>query len=670
MATKDLEKKAKDLRDFLHYHAYLYYVQNAPEISDEEYDRKFRELVALEEQHPGLVTPDSPTQRVGAPPAEEFGTLRHASPMLSLGNAFDFDELRAFDQRLKRRLDTGDDLEYVCELKIDGLAIALTYEEGVFVRGATRGDGTTGEDVTRNLRTIHAIPLRLRDEPPPLLEARGEVYLNKDEFQRINHEREAADEPPFANPRNAAAGSVRQLDPSVTANRKLDVWLWGIGVAEGADLQTHGDELAALARWGLKINPEWQLCESIEEVVDYCRQWQEKHEDLPYETDGVVVKLNRLDLQRAAGATSHEPRWATAYKFPAEEAVTRVKDIIVNVGRTGVLTPVAVMEPVVVSGVTVQNATLHNEDEVRRKDVRIGDWVIVHRAGEVIPEVVSVLEDRRSGGEKVFGMPRHCPACGADAIRPEGEVAWRCTNSACPAQLKRSLAHFGGRTCMDIEGLGPAIVEQLVERGLVKDFGDLYSLVQDQLAGLERMAGKSAQNLLNAIEQSKQVPYDRVLNALGIPMVGEHVARVLARAFPTVDALAKASQEELDSVHEIGPAIAESVFTWFRQEQNLAMLEKLRRAGVPLAGEAPPAQERGQPLAGKTFVFTGELEKLTRDEAQRLVERLGGRATGSVSKKTDYVVAGPGAGSKLDKARDLGIEILDEAGFLSLVGER
>ena len=670
MASKELAKKAQELRDFLNYHAYRYYVLDAPEISDEEYDRKLRELVALEQAHPELVTPDSPTQRVGMPPLEEFGSVQHQTRMLSLGNAFNLDELREFDQRLKRRLglEAEEDLEYVCELKIDGLAVALTYENGLLRQGATRGDGISGEDVTQNLRTVRSIPLKLLASPPPLVEVRGEVFLTVQELARINEERRKKEEPLFANPRNAAAGSVRQLDPKVTASRKLDILLFGIGYAEGVEVATHSDELAALQRWGLRVSEQWRKCAGIEEVAGYCEEWKERHRDLPYETDGVVVKLNRLDLQEAAGATSHEPRWAVAYKFPAEEQVTRVLGIIANVGRTGALTPVAIMEPVLVGGVTVQNATLHNEDELRRKDVRIGDWVVVRRAGEVIPEVVSVLTERRTGSERKFRFPRKCPACRADAIRPEGEVAWRCTNPSCPAQLKRTIEHFASRGAMDIEGLGPAVIEQLVDKGLVEDYGDLYSLEHAQLANLERMADKSAQNLLDALEKSKQVPYERVLYALGIRMVGQHVARVLARAFPSMAKLAAAEEEELSQVREVGPQIAQSVRVFFEQEKTKQVMEKLRQAGLNLKAEEAEEPGEAQVLVGKTIVFTGALAKLTRSDAEALVERLGGRAASSLSKKTDYLVAGADPGSKYDKARELGVKVLSEEEFLGMVG--
>ncbi|MFQ6098969.1 MAG: NAD-dependent DNA ligase LigA, partial [Armatimonadota bacterium] len=564
---------------------------------------RLRELLELEQQFPDLITPDSPTQRVGAPPREGFETVEHRVPMLSLGNAFNAGELIEFDQRLKRRLElpTDEDLQYVCELKMDGLAVSLAYENGVFTRGATRGDGRTGEDITPNLRTIKAIALRLRGEAPPYLEARGEVFMTREELENINAERRAAGEPEFANPRNAAAGSVRQLDPAITASRRLDVFLWGIGYAEGVELSTHSEELELLERLGLKVNPERRICPDISAAAEFCRQWEERRETLPYQIDGVVVKLNSLALQRIAGATTHEPRWAIAYKFPAEQAITRIVEIDVQVGRTGALTPRAIMEPVFVDGVTVTHAALHNEDQIRQKDVRIGDWVVVQRAGDVIPEVVRVMPERRTGEEREFRMPDKCPVCGADAVRPEGEAVRRCTGIACPAQLKRSIEHFASRNAMDIDGLGPAIVEQLVDRGLVKDVGDLYGLKREQLADLERMADKSAQNLLEALEQSKSVPFPRVLNALGIPMVGTHVADVLAEAFPSIEALSSASREELAAVHEIGDRIAESVVTFFRQEQTTQVIEKLRNAGVQLRWEprgplSPRSPERSSSL--------------------------------------------------------------------------
>mgnify|MGYP005836109039 CR=1 FL=1 len=660
--------RVEELRRQLNHHNYRYYVLNAPEISDAEYDRLLRELEELERQYPELVTPDSPTQRVGAPPLDEFATVQHRVPMLSLGNAFDEGELRAFDERIKRHLHlaAAESIEYVAELKVDGLAVSLTYERGVFVRGATRGDGFTGEDVTINLRTIRAIPLRmLSDSPPPLLEVRGEVYLDRQEFARMNAEREQAGEPLFANPRNAAAGSVRQLDSSITASRRLTILVYGIGAAEGVSFSRHSEVLGYLRETGFRTSDEWRRCDGIEEVAAYCREWQERHHQLSYGTDGVVVKVDSLDLQRELGQVSRSPRWAVAYKFPPEEQMTVVKDIIVSVGRTGALTPVAVMEPVVVSGSTVQNAVLHNEDEVARKDVRIGDTVVVRKAGDVIPEVVAVVTSKRTGKERPFHMPDKCPVCGADAVRAEGEAVRRCTGIACPAQMVQRMLHFFSRGALDAEGVGPALIMQCVDKGLVKDPADFFFLTKEQLVGLERMAEKSAQNVLDALEASKRPPLARLIYALGIRHVGDHVSEVLAQRFGSLGRLAAASEEELAETPEVGPKIAQSVAVFFRQRQTRELLKKLARAGVsPRAPEATAAA--GGRLAGKTVVFTGALS-MPREEAERLVVAEGGRAASSVSKRTDYVVAGESPGSKYQRARELGVSILTEEEFRELL---
>ncbi len=662
------EQRIQELRELINHHVYLYYVLDSPEISDAEYDGLFRELVEFEALHPHLITADSPAQRVGAPPLAEFGTVQHREPMLSLGNAFNADELREFDLRLKRRLaiDEAEPVEYVCELKIDGLAVSLTYENGILTQGATRGDGRVGEEVTQNLRTVRSISLRLRGSLPAILEARGEVLLSKEEFDRINAERREAGESEFANPRNAAAGSIRQLDSSITAERRLDTFMYGIGYAEGLALATHDEELAFLRDSGLKVNPHWAKCSGIDEVADYCEDWKEREHELPYAVDGVVVKLNSLELQRIAGATTHEPRWATAYKFPAEQAVTRVRDIEVQVGRTGALTPRAVMDPVFVDGSTVMHAALHNEDEIGRKGLLIGDHVVIQKAGDVIPEVVRVLEEKRTGDERGFVFPEKCPVCGADAVRPEGEAVRRCTGVACPAQLKRSLEHFAGRNAMDIDGLGPAIIDQLVDNGLVRDVGDLYSLTLEQLVPLERLAEKSAQNLLDAIAASEQREFPRVLFALGVRMVGTHVAQVLATAFPSVEALRGASVEELAATHEIGERIAESVATFFAQEQTNAVLRKLTDAGVHLQWQPPASAAAESPLAGKRVVFTGALQTLSRSQAKGMAEGLGARVVSSVSKNTDYVIVGDSPGSKYDKAQQLGIAALTEDEFVEM----
>ena len=672
--ANDLAARAEELRRQINRHNYLYYVLDQPEVSDAEYDRLMRELQEIEAAHPALITPDSPTQRVGARPAEQFGAVEHPTPMLSLGNAFGTDELTAFDRRVKRMLGLPETepIEYVAELKVDGLAVSLTYENGILTVGATRGDGFRGEDITQNLRTIKTIPLRLlaRDEAPPLLEVRGEVFLSREEFQRINAEREAAGEPLFANPRNAAAGSVRQLDSRITAGRNLDMIAHGLGIAEGIESATHWERLEFLRACGFKVSPRAQVCESIEAVVTYCDHWGERKRDLPYQIDGVVVKVNRIDFEDRLGHVSRSPRWAVAYKYPPEEETTVVRDIIVSVGRTGAMTPVAIMDPVEVSGSTVSRAVLHNEDEVRRKDVRVGDTVIIRKAGEVIPEVVAVVASKRTGKEKPFVMPRRCPVCGSEAERLPGEAVTRCTGIACPAQIKQRIYHFASRGGMDIEGVGEVLVDQVVERGLVKDPADIYFVTNEQLLSLERMGEKSASNLLQAIEGSKRRPLDRLLNALGIPHVGQHVADVLAANYASLEDIQRASAEELSQIEGIGPVIAEAIAVFFRQEQTKTLIGKLRRAGIVPESRARAAAKVAEgPFAGKTFVFTGELFGYTREEAEDLVRSLGGRAASTVSKKTDYVVAGESPGSKLAKAQQLGVTILDEPAFRNLIAQ-
>jgi DNA ligase (NAD+) len=667
---KAARERAAQLREQLNYHNYRYYVLDQPEISDAEYDRLLRELQDLEERYPSLVTPDSPTQRVGAPPQEEFATVRHRVPMLSLANAFDRSELIAFDERVKRYLGRPQDeaIDYVSELKVDGLAVSLTYEDGVLVRGATRGDGLTGEDVTANLRTIRAIPLRmLVPEPPSLLEVRGEVYLDHREFARINREREEAGEPLFANPRNAAAGSVRQLDPSVTAKRRLDIIAYGIGAAEGVSFQRQSEVLDYLDRAGFKASPQRRLCHGIEEAAAYCDEWQEKHKQLTFGTDGVVVKVDSLAWQDELGHVSRSPRWAIAYKFPAEEQTTVVKDIIVSVGRTGALTPVAVLEPVVISGSTVSMAGLHNEDEVARKDIRIGDTVVVHKAGEVIPEIVSVVTSKRTGKERKFVMPDKCPVCGADAVREEGEAVRRCTGIACPAQVLGRIEHFFSRGALNAEGLGPKIIAQLLERHMIADPADVYFLGKDDLLKLDRMGDKLAQNILDAVASTKRPALDRLIYGLGIRHVGDHVATVLAQRFGSLERLANASEEELAQTPEIGPVIAKSVAVFFRQEQTKKLLKKLRRAGVePAPVETPPSGEG--PFTGKTVVFTGTLS-MARSQAEELVRAQGGRPASSVSRNTDFVVVGESPGAKYERARELGVRVLTEEEFLRMVGK-
>jgi DNA ligase (NAD+) len=663
----EIVKEVTQLRRALEQHNYLYYVQDKPEITDAEYDRLFRRLQELEEKY-GLSSPDSPTQRIGAPPLAEFGTITHRTPLLSLGNAFEEAEMEAFDLRIKRALGMAADeqIEYVCELKIDGLAVALTYENGSLVNGATRGDGFTGEDITQNLRTVKSIPLKLRlPSPPSLLEIRGEVYLDKSEFEHINREREDAGEPLFANPRNAAAGSVRQLDSKITARRHLNSFIYAVGIAEGKRFATHWQALEFLTEAGFRTNPNARLCAGLSAAITFCREWESRRHELAYEIDGIVIKVNSLNLQADLGAVSRSPRWAIAYKYPPEQKITRVDDIIVSVGRTGALTPTALLAPVRISGSTVSRATLHNEDEIRRKDVRIGDMVVVQKAGEVIPEVVRALTEKRTGREREFVMPKRCPECGSEVVRPEGEAVARCTGVACPAQLKEHLFHFGARAGMDIEGLGEQTVNQLVERHLVKDVGDLYYLDKETVAGLERMAEKSAGNLIDALETSKSQTLSRLLNAIGIRHVGAHIAEVLAAHYGSLDNLAKASEEELSQIPEIGPKIAESVASFFRQQQTHKLLEKLQRAGVWPKEELKQVKQGF--FTGKTVVFTGELKSMAREEAQNMVKAQGGSASGSVSKKTDYVIAGDSPGSKYDKAKALGITILKEPDFLKKI---
>lgn len=641
---------------------------NQPIISDYEYDLLMQELIELEQKYPGLITPDSPTQRVGGEPIPEFPTVVHPAPMLSLSNTYSPEEVFEFDRRVRSAL-PSETIEYVVEVKIDGVAVRLKYENGTLVQGATRGDGIHGDDITPNIKTIKSIPLRLLTDEPRFLniEVRGEVYLSKEDFQRLNELRQREGEPLFANPRNAAAGSLKLQDPQLVAQRRLDFFAHGLLVAEEGiiDDLTHFQCLNILGQIGLPVEGNFKLCRSIEEALDYCNHWETKRHELPYETDGMVIKVNSLSQQRRLGSTAKSPRGMIAYKFPAEEAMTVLKDIVLQVGRTGVVTPVAILEPVRLLGTTISRATLHNEDEIKRKDIRVGDTVVLEKGGEVIPKVVRVVSDRRPLDTKPFVMPDRCPACGSQLVRYPDEVAIRCENLACPAQLQRRIQHFASPQAMDIEGLGPAIIEQLVERKLVSDYGDLYYLGMEDLVALERMAEKSAQNLLNALEKSKGNPLDRLIFALGIRHVGISAARMLAKIYPSLDRLMEATQEELEAIHEVGPKMAASIVSFFRNEQNRKVLEKLRQAGVWFEKEGVP---EGWKLifAGKAFVLTGALEGYTREEAVELIHSLGGRVTSSVSKKTDYVLVGKNPGSKFDKARELGIPILTEEEFRGL----
>ncbi len=670
MERSGAEQRIDELTEQLNYHNYRYYVLDDPEISDEQFDAMLVELQELERRFPDLRRPDSPTQRVGAPPSDQFAPVEHTVPMLSLDKSFSGDELVEFDRRLKRQLgmDECEPIAYVCELKVDGLAVSLRYDHGVFVQGATRGDGRRGEDITPNLRTVRTIPLRLLDDPPPLIEVRGELYLPIAEFERINVERAEAGEPLFANPRNAAAGSMRQLDPAITASRRLDIFCYGTGAVEGLQFETHTQELERLRAFGCRVNPHVESVASIEQALAYCEQWTERRHDLEYGVDGVVVKADSVALQQAAGATSHGPRWATAYKFPAVEAETVVRDIEVTVARTGQLTPVAVMEPVFVDGSTVSRAVLHNEDEVARKDIRIGDHVVIRKAGDVIPEVVRSLPGKRTGDEEQFEMPRQCPVCGTEVVREEGAAATRCPNLNCPARRLSLLLHWAGRQAMDIDGLGEAVAAQLLDRGLVERPEDLYTLTTEEVVGLERMAEKSARNLIAAIEASKDRGLERLLFALGILHVGRTAAARLAEHYGSLRAIADASQEELEAVPDIGPKIAQSIVDYFARPENADLPERLAALGI-VTTRPQQAEAEGTAFAGLTFVFTGGLEAMTRPEAEEMVAGLGGRATGSVSANTDYVVAGPGAGSKLERARELGVQVLGEEEFLQMVRE-
>ena len=663
IAKDEAEKRIKALRDQINYHNKLYYEHDSPEISDSEYDGLMRELKRLEDEFPELVTPDSPTQRVGGRPLEAFDTVMHSIPMLSLANAFDEGELKEFHRRVTSAV--GEEVEYVAELKIDGLAVALTYENGVFTRGATRGDGIVGEDITQNLKTIKTIPLKLSDYNGqiPFIEVRGEVYIPKKEFERLNEEREKAGLSLFANPRNAAAGSLRQLDPRVTASRPLNIFVYGTGRIDGIEVSTHLEMLELLKKMGFRVNPNVSVFRRIDDVISYCERWVEQRGRLPYDIDGIVIKVNSLEHQRLLGATSKSPRWAIAYKFPAEQKTTVIKDIIVRLGRTGTLTPTAVLEPVRIAGSTVTKATLHNEDYIRQKDIKIGDTVMVKKAGDVIPEVVEVVFNKRKGSERDFVMPQKCPECGSDVVRFEGEAAAKCTGIACPAQLKRGIIHFASRDAMDIEGLGPAIVNQLVDRGLVKDAGDLYFLKVDDLIPLERMGEKSASNLINAIQRSKTNPLEKLIFALGIPFIGSRAASILAERFRALDNLMNSTYEELVQIPEMGPKMAQSVITFFKQEQTKNIIRKFKRAGLNLETAGTKKRDEGAALNGITFVLTGSLEKYTRKQAQDIIEKFGGRVSSSVSSKTDYVLAGKDPGSKLEKAKELGIKIIDEEEF-------
>jgi len=663
----EVKQRINKLRELLNYHNYRYYVLDSPEISDAEYDKLLRELEQLEESYPELITPDSPTQRIGAAPVEAFGIVEHPQPLLSLANAFSDEELDAWYRRASNLLGSRK-TDFVCELKIDGLAVALTYINGLLEVGATRGNGYRGENITQNLRTVKSIPLSVSKEAPPRFEVRGEVYLSKSGFKKLNEERAKEGLPLFANPRNAAAGSVRQLDPRITARRPLDIFVYGLGWAEGKAVpETHWGIMQYLKSLGFKINPNIALCHTIDEAKAYYAKWVKNEETLPYEADGVVVKINSIPFQVELGNVGREPRWAIAYKFPAVQGTTRLMDIGINVGRTGSLNPYAILEPVQVGGVTISRAALHNEEDIHRKDIRIGDWVVIQRAGEVIPEIVEPIVSRRTGKEKIFHMPKRCPVCGAEVIKPEGEAMHRCTNAACPAQALERIKHFVSRGAMDIEGIGEKMSEALFNAKLIEDVGDIYSLEKKrgQLLEMEKLADKSVTNILNSIEKSKNRPLPRVIFALGIPNIGDETAELLAEHYNSLDELARATPEELQDIPSIGPKISDSVVAFFRQKQNQKIIEKLRKAAVKL--EADKAKRRDLPLAGLEFVITGRLESFPRPEAEAKIKALGGKADSDVTRKTNYVVVGEDPGSKLARAQALGTKTLTEAEFLELL---
>ena len=668
LSKKEAMASIKKLRQEINHHNYRYYVLDSPQISDAQYDRMLKELKELEEKFPELVTPDSPTQRVGARPLEAFREVKHSIPMLSLSNAFNEEEIRDFDTRVRKFLETEKRPEYMAEPKLDGVAVEVVYENGTLSVGSTRGDGVTGEDVTQNLKTVRSIPLKLlqakKQTVPALLEVRGEVMMRTEEFKKLNKKREKNGEPLFANPRNAAAGSLRQLDSSITASRPLDVFFYAVGRVEGARFETQDELLRILPKLGLRVNPHVRVCKTIEETIGYYRQMMQARDSLAYEIDGVVLKVNNFAQQEMLGAISRSPRWALAVKFPARQETTKILDIIVQVGRTGALTPVAVMEPVNVGGVTVSRATLHNQDEIDRKDIRIGDTVVLQRAGDVIPEVVSVVRSKRTGKEKKFKIPHKCPVCGSDAVRLPGEAVARCTGMACAAKLRELVGHFASRRAMDIQGLGDKIIQQLTEKGLVKSVADIYSLRMNDFMKLDRMGEKLASNVLASIEKSKDTKLARLIYALGIRHVGEHISHVLAEHFGSMDKLRTASLEKLQETNEVGPQVAQSIRSFFDQKINIEVIDRLFAGGVSVGGERP---RPGTKLRGKSFVFTGTLERYEREEASRIVESLGGKTSSSVSRTTDYVVVGKEPGTKLQKAEELRIRIISEKEFEELI---
>ncbi|MCK6255385.1 NAD-dependent DNA ligase LigA [Fictibacillus sp. KIGAM418] len=664
MNEEHASKRVHELRELLEKYSYEYYVLDKPTVPDSEYDKLLQELIELENNHPELRDEHSPTVRVGGQVLDYFRKVQHKVPMLSLGNAFNEEDLRDFDRRVRNGV--GDNVSYVAELKIDGLAVSLTYEEGRFVLGATRGDGTTGEDITNNLKTIRAIPLRIKDKDVSL-EVRGEAYMPKRSFQKLNEARQEEGQELFANPRNAAAGSLRQLDPNIAGKRNLSIFVYGIGQLSGHSVDSHSESLNFLKDLGFKTNPEWKHCKNIDEVVDFVRGWGERRQDLDYEIDGIVIKVDSLYQQEELGFTAKSPRWAIAYKFPAEEVVTRLEGIELNVGRTGVVTPTALLSPVVVAGTTVKRASLHNEDLIREKDIKIGDYVIVKKAGDIIPEVVNVIVDRRTGEEEDFHMPTHCPECESELDRLDGEVALRCLNPQCPAQIREGLIHFVSRNAMNIDGLGEKVIAQLFRENLIQDVADLYKLKKEELLKLERMGEKSVDNLLDAIEKSKENSLERLLFGLGIRHVGAKAAKTIAQVFETMDRLSSAAKEELIAIDEVGEKMADSVELYFDKPEVAELITDLKETGVNMEYKGPRvvrAEDVDSYFAGKTIVLTGKLTVLNRNEAKEKLETLGGKVTGSVSKNTDLLIAGEDAGSKLDKAQSLGVEVWSEQRFI------
>ncbi len=659
--------KIEDLRKTLHHHNYRYYVLDDPEISDSEYDRLMQELIRLETTYPDLVSPDSPSARVGAPPLAKFDQIAHTLPMLSLDNGFADEDILEFDKRVQRYLNLQSEILYTAEPKMDGVAVELVYEDGKLLAASTRGDGVTGELITANVKTIGAVPILMRADRssvvPSLLEVRGEVYIGIEAFKNWNAERMDQDQPSFANPRNAAAGSLRQLNSKITASRPLEIFFYGVGVVEDYVFESHWELLQALKKWGFRINPLIRPRISIKDVLKYHRELSQQRHQLPYDIDGMVIKVDSLSLQQQLGATTRSPRWAVAYKFQAIQETTILENIEIQVGRTGVLTPVAHLKPVNVAGATVSRATLHNEDEIEKKGVRIGDTVLVQRAGDVIPEVVKVILSKRTGAEKKFSMPDRCPVCSAAVARIEGEAATRCINSSCSAQVKERIKHFASKGAFDIDGMGAKLVEQLVEKGLLTSFADLFKLDQETLAGLERMGDKSAENLIHAIEASKKISFARFLYALGIRHAGEHVAALLADQFESLEDLTSCPQQDLTDIDGVGPVVAESIANYFQQEKNLGTIQSILDSGVQIVFEA---KRKPAKFDGQTFVLTGTLDGMTRRQAKDMITAAGGKVSGSVSRNTDFVVAGDSPGSKLKRAKDLGLAVIDEAGFKKL----